>query len=113
MKTFDYEKAKNICEREDVFFAEGGLIEDWSWTGGTIYENGIFDATGILCDSSIWATPVIIYQTIDGAEHVEDCFIDDNVQEDPEKIAFGKSVVELRSKFLNDILSIRGRINET
>ena len=87
MKSFDNEKERKICEREDVISAEAGLIEDWFWTGGTIYENGNFDETGIGYGHSIWATPVIIYITKDGEEHTEDCYIDDGEQADPEAMA--------------------------
>lgn len=90
MKRFDYDKAREICKNEYVKYAEGGLREDWFWTAGTIYENGKFDENGIGYDHSIWATPVIEYTTIDEQTYVLDCFIDDNVKEDPKAISMGR-----------------------
>lgn len=90
MKKFDYDKARKICENEDVVYAEGGLRQDWNWTAGTIYENGKFDENGVGYDHSIWATPVIKYTTIDGQTYVLDCFIDDGVEESPLAIAEGR-----------------------
>ena len=90
MKKFDYDKAREICKNEYVKYAEGGLREDWNWTAGTIYENGKFDKDGVGYDHSIWATPVIEYTTTDGQTYVLDCFIDDNVKEDPKAISMGR-----------------------
>jgi hypothetical protein len=30
MKSFDYDKAREICKNEYVKYAEGGLREDWN-----------------------------------------------------------------------------------
>lgn len=103
MKRFDYEKARNICERKDVIAAYGGLLEDWGWTSGQIYENGKYTPDEIMWDNSIWATPVIKYVTKNGKDYQEDCYIDDGVEEDEDAISRGKMYVSTTSAIFSNV----------
>ena len=82
MKKYDFEKAKEIIEKEKDVLAEAllGMHEDWFWTGETIWENGEYkielkegvEIAGI-CGSK-WATPVIKLEYKDGSERFLECY---------------------------------------
>jgi hypothetical protein len=61
MKVFDWDKAVDIILSRNPQHADAGLVEDWSWTAGSIYEYGKpvskEDYYAHLC--STWATPVL------------------------------------------------------
>lgn len=59
MLVFDWDKAAQIIKEKKPKKADAGLIEDWFWTGGTIYEDGspVMDMPPYL--ASDWATPVL------------------------------------------------------
>jgi len=66
-RTFDWLKAAKIIKERQPSIAEAGLIEDWGYTGGRIWE----DSKPVSKDdtytylSSNWATPTLI---LDGVE---------------------------------------------
>ncbi len=64
-KVFDWDKAAELIRLRKPKSVEAGLTEDWSYTGGTIYEDGrvVLDSYTYL--KSNWATPVIV---LDGEE---------------------------------------------
>lgn len=82
MKKYDFEKAKEIIEKEKDVLAEValGMHEDWFWTGKTIWENGEYkielkedsEIAGIV--GSCWATPVIRLRYKNGGERFLECF---------------------------------------
>lgn len=58
-KVFDWDKAAMIIKDKIPTKASAGLSEDWSYTGGTIFENGKIvpkDETYVYLASN-WATP--------------------------------------------------------
>ena len=61
-RVFDWEKAAQIIKERRPKTASAGLIEDWGYTGGSIYENGACvppeHTYTFLC--STWATPVLV-----------------------------------------------------
>jgi len=57
VKTFDWVKAANIIKERKPKTARAGLGEDWSYTGGNIWENGQPDTDSYTYLSSTWATP--------------------------------------------------------
>lgn len=62
MKVFDWDKAARIIKEKKPEHAEAGLIEDWSSTGGMIYNNGkpVPEEDTYVYLASIWATPTLI-----------------------------------------------------
>ena len=60
-RVFDWDKAAKIIRDKKPLAASAGLIEDWFWTGGTIYEDGKpKEDRGIAYLMSYWATPTLI-----------------------------------------------------
>jgi hypothetical protein len=59
-RVFDWDKAARLIRERNVTCAEAGLANDWSSTGGTIYEEGapIVDSYTFL--ASTWAVPSLI-----------------------------------------------------
>lgn len=68
MMVFDWDKAAQIIKDENVIEASAGLIEDWEWTGGAIFENGnpVIDEYTYL--ASTWATPTLEIKVENGVE---------------------------------------------
>lgn len=67
-KRMDWHKARAICEEAiaknpDVTI-RAGLVEDWKWTSGVIYENGEY-VYNYVFGYSDWATPIV---DVDGEE---------------------------------------------
>lgn len=61
MKIFDWHKAVELIKEYSIVNAAAGLLEDWSWTGGSILNNGKpvdADDTYVYLGST-WATPVL------------------------------------------------------
>jgi hypothetical protein len=60
IKTFDWLKAAQLIRESNPSSVDAGLIEDWFWTGGTIYSNGEPQLDTYAYLSSTWATPTIV-----------------------------------------------------
>lgn len=74
-KVFDWDKAARIIKERNPQRAAAGLIEDWFWTGGTIYEDGKpNEDSGIAYLMSYWATPTLILICDDDRENVIPCW---------------------------------------
>lgn len=57
-KVFDWDKAREIINQNPTHTYSAGLVEDWFWTGGTIWESG--EQVNAYCYlASIWATPIL------------------------------------------------------
>ena len=63
-KYMDWEKAEKICLDHPDSTIEAGLLEDWGYTSGTIYDHGTW-LKEYVYDQSHWATPIV---DIDGKE---------------------------------------------
>ena len=76
-KVFDWKKAAEIIKERRPSRADAGLSEDWSFTSGTIYENGSIVKDSYTFLSSSWATPVIClyFNDSDGFTEI-DCYQD-------------------------------------
>lgn len=79
-RSFDWEKAATIIKAalkdHPYLIAEAGLQNDWSCTGGIIFENGYPTNDHYTYLSSNWAIPTLILSW-DGDEQIEqDCFVD-------------------------------------
>ena len=59
LKVFDWDKAAQLIKESGCHVAEAGLRDDWEWTSGIIYDDGIVtnDYTYL---ASTWATPIIV-----------------------------------------------------
>jgi hypothetical protein len=63
-KVFDWNKAIEIIKNNPEHRFSAGLVEDWFWTGGTIWEDNVpIDSYCYL--SSVWATPILRDETTD------------------------------------------------
>lgn len=58
MRYMDWNKALEICASHPNAAIEAGLAEDWLWTGGLVYQDGVFCHEYVFT-SSYWATPVL------------------------------------------------------
>lgn len=60
-RVFDWHKAARIIKETKTTEASAGLREDWTFTGGIIYQDGrpVKDSYTYL--KSTWATPVLVY----------------------------------------------------
>lgn len=61
----DWKKAEQICKDNPHSTIYAGLREDWFWTSGLIFENGVYSDGGCLYNHSYWATPIL---DVDGVE---------------------------------------------
>lgn len=68
-KVFDWDKAAQIIKDRGFPDAAAGLSEDWGWTGGVIFSEGI-PVGNYTYLSSNWATPEL---ELDDAESIP-CF---------------------------------------
>lgn len=62
LKCFDWVRAAHLIKNYQPKEAAAGLIEDWEWTGGTIYKEGKIvpkEETYVYLASN-WATPTLI-----------------------------------------------------
>lgn len=59
-RVFDWNKAAQIIRERKPQSAAAGLSEDWSYTGGTIYENGAPTSEYYTYLHSLWATPALV-----------------------------------------------------
>ena len=59
MRVFDWDKAARIIKERNPNIVEAGLKEDWSWTGGEIWENGAEAYNPFVYLGLTWATPVL------------------------------------------------------
>ena len=57
MRVFDWDKAAELIRDRKPQYAAAGLLEDWEWTGGVIYEDGKIVTTSYTYLASTWATP--------------------------------------------------------
>lgn len=61
-KVFDWEQAARLIAEHPTEIVDAGLAEDWTYTSGTIWNNGNTPAKGEhiqLYLASTWATPAI------------------------------------------------------
>lgn len=58
-KVFDWDKAARIIRERKGETASAGLIEDWTWTSGVIWEDGKPVRDDYTYLASFWATPVL------------------------------------------------------
>lgn len=75
VRTFDWNKAVEFLKTNHIKNADAGLIEDWSPTAAMILECG-----DCVCDSgaflhSIWATPGMLVEYLDGHSEMIECWI--------------------------------------
>lgn len=68
---FDWDKAAQLIKDNQPAYVEAGLSGDWTYTGGSIYQDGKPDMASYTFLASMWATPQI---ELDGVR--QDCFID-------------------------------------
>lgn len=64
MRVFDWDKAARLMKEKNAVYAEAGLANDWSCTGGTILDDGK-PTKGYTYLASTWALPTLI---VDGEE---------------------------------------------
>ena len=57
MNTLDWVKLEKFIEERDPVEVSAGLLEDWFWTGATVYENGVWQDRDRPYVTSYWATP--------------------------------------------------------
>ena len=74
-RVFDWDRAAKIIRDKKPLAASAGLIEDWFWTGGTIYEDGKpnEDRRNVYL-MSYWATPTLILKYADDREKQIPCW---------------------------------------
>lgn len=65
MKYMDWNRVEQICKEHPDSVIYAGLQEDWGYTSGKIFDNGVFYNGGDLFDQSKWATPIL---DVDGEE---------------------------------------------
>ena len=99
MREYDYEKAKEIIERQknegNLLEAVFGMHEDWFWTAESIWENGKYkfnledkpDIAGI--KGSSWATPVLKLKYKSGKEKFVSCYKGEKSGEKPATLELG------------------------
>lgn len=86
MKTYDFQKAKQIIESNQGHIKDAylGMHEDWFWTaeevfsaeaGFTVDLDSVKTIGGI--DGSVWATPVLRLTLKSGEDKCIACFTDD------------------------------------
>lgn len=74
-KIFDWDKAARLIIQHGTQKAGAGLVEDWSWTGGAILEDGkiVLDSYTFL--GSTWATPIVrLFDALGNFEDYE-CYV--------------------------------------
>ena len=80
-RVFDWDRAARRIKESGAKVAGAGLQQDWEWTGGDIYRDGVpipsWDTYTYL--SSPWAIPEL---SLDGV--VEDCFIARDPENNPQ-----------------------------
>lgn len=80
-RTFDWDLAAEIIKKafaEDAGISvEAGLQTDWSFTAGTIFENGKPTNESYTYLGSSWACPSLIISFSDGKEQEIQCFKSD------------------------------------
>lgn len=74
IRSFDWIKAAKIIAREKPHRADAGLSGDYSYTRGTIWENGAPKIDDYTYLASTWATPMLILIDADGWEKEIDCW---------------------------------------
>lgn len=67
MKQLDWNRAREICEEYRGHRVTAGLIEDWDWTCGEIFDGEKFQKDEYVYVSSRWATPGVLIDL--GMEH--------------------------------------------
>jgi hypothetical protein len=72
-RVFDWDKAAEIIKERQPEWAAAGLIEDWGYTGGTIYSDGAPESPDDTYTylASNWATPTLV---INDSEEIE-CWV--------------------------------------
>lgn len=93
-RVFDWDKAAKIIKERKPDYASAGLLEDWEWTGGVIYENGKPNKSEYTYLSSTWATPVLIISTEDDIEKIE-CWVWENETNWNAKTKWPKSALDI------------------
>lgn len=79
---YDFKLIKSCIDgfRQLIDTASVGMLEDWFWTGHTIFEDDAYTEdilqegykpAGI--DGSLWATPILLIRFKDGTESIFDC----------------------------------------
>ena len=102
MKNYSTSIIKKYIEenKEKIKSVECGMEEDWSWTCGTVYADGKYNAkydweketieiAGI--EGSTWATPIMKVNFYDGNVDYIECYKDDGEVEDQIRIATQKA----------------------
>ncbi len=57
MNTLDWEKLEKFIEERKPVSVDAGLLSDWFWTAGTVYENGEWKDKDRAYVTSSWAIP--------------------------------------------------------
>lgn len=102
MKKYDTNFIKSYIDerKEEIKSVSCGMREDWSWTEGTVFEDGEFyskynwneehiSVAGIA--GSTWATPVMRVEFKDGRTEIVDCYVDNGEQVSKSQIAEQKA----------------------
>lgn len=66
MRQLDWQKAAELCEEYKGHRVYAGLIEDWMYTSGEIFDGEKRVKNESVFVSSYWATPVIMVDGDDG-----------------------------------------------
>ena len=88
MKKYNTNFIKSYIEehKKEIKSVSCGMREDWSWTEGTVFDDGEFSfgynwneehITVAEISGSTWATPVMKVEFKDGRTEIVDCYVDD------------------------------------
>ena len=80
VKLLDWERLKKICEEHPNSTIEAGLMEDWDYTSGTVFEDGKRIEPDYIYALSRWATPICL---IDYKEEIE-CWVYVDIDNEPD-----------------------------
>ena len=77
-KKFDWEKALDFIlkNKDKIDSVEAGLLDDWCYTGGVIFENGKATNDDYKYLGSLWATPAMKVYYKDGDFEEIDCYVE-------------------------------------
>ena len=57
MQTLDWQKLERFIEERKPVEVSAGLLDDWFWTGATVYKDGEWQDRDAAYVTSYWATP--------------------------------------------------------
>lgn len=57
MNTLDWKKLEQFIEERKPVSVDAGILNDWSWTAATVYENGEWKDKDRAYVTTSWATP--------------------------------------------------------